>query len=235
MNTPPFRELRVVCPVFNESPETLKLLIAEWALRLDSLSIGWEWVFIDSSTRLDSRRALMRLCAQDARMRALRLPGKKHGAACHYGYRSLFRRSRWILQIDSDGQCPSEDFPLLWLNRKEGRHSFGVRRKRKDGLVRKAVSQGVRRYLRWATGIDHPDPNSPYRLLYCPKLERPLKLPPFELANIALALRLRRDSTFQPVGFRPRRDGRSSQRVADSARALAEFLRTPVLSRKEQS
>jgi len=222
------KELRVVCPVYNESAPCLRALVAEWEPVLLRHLTDWEWVFIDDgSTRPETTSALEEIARSRPCFRRLRIPNSGHGGACLHGYRTFCRDSRWLLQVDSDGQCRAEDFPTLWAARAEGWHQFGVRRAREDGWSRRLISQGIRIYLGLVTGGWHPDPNCPFRLLWCRHLEPHLAGMPFALVNIALALRLKDQSRFSPIGFHRRHDHRSSVRVLPALRALAEFARFP--------
>ena len=218
------KELRVICPVYNESEECLKALAREWEPVLDQCLSDWEWVFIDDgSTRPDTMRALAALVGGGSKFRCWRIPNSGHGRACVAGYKQFHGVSRWLLQIDSDRQCRPEDFSLLWKGRREGLHMFGVRRGREDGWSRRLISLAVRLYLWSATGIFHPDPNCPYRLLWTRDLSPCLERLNYSLANIALALRLFQDSRFCGIGFRARPDGQSSHNIRATLRALLEL------------
>ena len=222
-----YRELIVVCPVYNESGDSLRALVREWEEALDRELDDWEWVFIDDgSTRDDTRSALEAITRTRPRFCCLRTASHQgHGRACIFGYRSVCPRAHWILQIDSDGQCRPGNFPALWKGKADGFHQFGVRFRREDGRLRSWISLAVRLYLRLATGVWHPDPNCPFRLLYAPGLPPYLDGLPFNLANMALALRLTGVSRFCRIGFASRRTGRSSHKIVKSLASLWELRR----------
>ncbi len=223
------KELRIICPVHNEAAWSLRELVREWTPVLDEHLKDWEWVFIDDgSTAPRTLAALEQITLGDPRFQCRRLiVNRGHGQACVYGYREFHNTTRWLLQIDSDGQCRPKDFRTIWGQRVSGLHHFGVRRGRRDGGSRKIISLGVRLYLWLMSGTYHPDPNCPFRLLWCRKLGPHLSGLSHKLANLALALRLKPDSRFSPVGFLLRRCGQSSHNPARTIKALLEFL--PIL------
>ncbi|HNW44736.1 MAG TPA: glycosyltransferase [Elusimicrobiales bacterium] len=220
------RELIIICPVYNESAASLVALAGEWETVLENETRDWEWFFIDDGSSLEeTTAALRRIAACKPRFKLLRTANQGHGQACIYGYRTLSARARWLLQIDSDGQCRPQDFRRLWEDKLEGSHQFGIRRRRQDGRLRALLSLCIRFYLRLATGVSHPDPNCPFRLLYAPLLPPYLNGLQFNLANLALALRLRANTKFTDIGFARRRDGRSTHRVLKSIASILELRR----------
>ena len=218
------RELIVVCPVYNESAESLHALAREWEQVLDKHVGDWEWLFIDDgSTAQGTRDALDAIVAARPRFQVSRTPNQGHGQACLFGYRMTRPMTDWILQIDSDGQCRVEDFPPLWNARRPDFHQFGVRVRRDDGRLRRWISLGVRSYLWAATGVCHPDPNSPFRLLFAPILEGTLDALPYNLANMALSLKIADRSRFTPIGFAQRRQGASTHKFFASLKNILEL------------
>lgn len=218
------RDVIVVCPVYNEPGDCLLALAEEWEKTLDAHASNWEWVFIDDgSNDPGTREALREIAAARPRFKVWRTPNRGHGQACLFGYKMVRGLTRWILQVDSDGQCRVEDFPALWNARKERFHQFGVRATRDDGAARRWISAGVRLYLWALTGVRHPDANCPFRLLFAPGLDASLEELPYGLANMALSLRLFERSRFSRIGFARRRRGESTHRVLKSLRSLLEL------------
>jgi glycosyltransferase involved in cell wall biosynthesis len=218
------RELIVVCPVYNEPAASLFALAQEWEAVLDGLVGDWEWRFIDDgSSAEDTLAALRRIAADRPRFTVHRTANQGHGQACLLGYRLVRPLARWILQIDSDGQCRVSDFPALWAARRPEFHQFGVRVIRDDGRLRRWISAGIRMYLWAVTGVLHPDSNCPFRILYADRLEGALDDIPYALANMALALKIAGRSRFTRIGFAKRRQGASTHRFLRSLKNLLEL------------
>ncbi|MFM7375929.1 MAG: hypothetical protein ACKO39_12375, partial [Chthoniobacterales bacterium] len=138
------------------------------------------------------------------------------------------------MQIDSDGQCDPKYFAELWAKRHDYDVVYGKRAERRDGWKRVLATKLVRLVVRLASGADCIDANVPYRLMRTQNL-RPLvdSIPPdFDLANIALAMQLKRAKWREasvPIVFRPRAGGEASvplARFADKARELINHLKS---------
>jgi dolichol-phosphate mannosyltransferase len=159
-------------------------------------------------------------------------PNRGHGQTCLEGYRhSRMMGARYVLQIDSDGQCDPRYFSHLWRIREQFTVVYGVRTTRDDGLMRVVASKTLRLMIRLVCGVDCPDANVPYRLMKTDVVMRAVDRIPksFQLANVALAILLARDPScshgFVPIGFRARYGGEPSVKLSLFWRKAAELYR----------
>jgi glycosyltransferase involved in cell wall biosynthesis len=205
-------------PVYNEEA-SIAAVVDEWLPALRALGAEARLLAIDDGSR-DRTPAILRDLARvypelDVRTQA----NRGHGRACIEGYRGALRDgAEWVLQIDSDGQCDPAFLPAVWAARETSAVVLGLRVRRDDGWVRWLVSRVVSLAVLLGARVWLPDPNVPYRLMGRDALARALDGFPAEcdLANIALAARLKRSCGVRsvPIRFRQRRGGSSTLRPA---------------------
>lgn len=224
-------ELLVVMPVFNEE-ECLPSVLREWMGVLDRSSIDYRFLAIDDGSRDASAEILHAWKNGSAphRFEFISQANRGHGATCMQGYRSACNAGvPWVFQIDSDGQCDPRFFFSLWEMRHEADVVYGVRRKRFDGWKRIAASVLLRFVVRISSGAWCVDANVPYRLMRTENLLPLLDSIPFgfDLANIALAVQLRRAGWREavvPIVFRCRAGGEPSVPLKRFARKAVELF-----------
>ena len=160
------QELCVVVPVYNEAP-ILARVIEEWVAPLQAATSSLSLCLLNDGSTDGTRDVIERLAARHAFLRAVDKPNTGHGRTCLAGYRlAIESGARFILQIDSDGQCDPRDFPALWELRHHGPLVFGFRRVREDGRVRLVISRLTALGVWLAAGVWVRDPNVPYRLMH---------------------------------------------------------------------
>jgi glycosyltransferase involved in cell wall biosynthesis len=201
-------ELWVVVPVYNEGP-ALETAVREWAAAVQAICPGAVFCVVDDGSTDETAAVLDGLAAAFPALQVLRQANAGHGQACVNGYRAAVQAgARWVLQVDSDGQCDSRHFSALWQSRGHAAAVLGRRRRRQDGLVRTGISRALSLVIFTATGVWVRDANSPYRLMRADALAAALPRVPetVYLANILVALILQRAGgiTWIDVGFRPR-------------------------------
>lgn len=227
-------ELAVVLPVFNEA-RCIHAVLEEWTAALDRSAAGWRLLMLDDGST-DGTPAVLSSWLErlgPERMEVLRHDNRGHGQTCLRGYgRACELGVPWVFQIDSDGQCDAAFFPDVWAARESVGVVYGVRRTRLDGWRRVLASSLLRALVRVRAGVDCPDANVPYRLMRTDGLPEVLATIPgeFDLANIALAVQLRRAGWREAqvdIVFRPRAGGEPSvplRRFAVKAAELAAQL-----------
>jgi glycosyltransferase involved in cell wall biosynthesis len=201
-------ELWVVMPVYNEGPAAEKA-VREWTARVRAACPDAVVCLVDDGSTDATPVVLEGLAADIPALRLLRQRNAGHGQACANGYRAALQAdARWVLQVDSDGQCDSAYFERLWSVRDAAVAVFGRRRRRQDGLVRTVISRGLSMVIYAATGVWVRDANSPYRLMRADVLADALPRVSSDvyLANVLLALTLQAGPgiTWVEVGFRAR-------------------------------
>jgi Glycosyltransferases involved in cell wall biogenesis len=200
-------------PVYNEAT-AIRGVVEEWLPVLGGIR-GVLLVMDDGST--DGTSEILRELQQRHadRMEVIRHANRGHGQTVLEGYRTACDRGvEFVFQIDSDGQCDPKFFPEVWRLRKDFDVIYGRRVVRQDGWKRKVATWVVRLAVFCSTGVICEDANTPYRLMRAERLPDVVKrIPPtFDLANIALAVELKRARwrhASVPIVFRPRLAGES--------------------------
>ena len=185
----------MVLPIYNEQV-SLPLVVRDWFATLDRHAPDFLLLAIDDGSNDGTKRILDSLATECGdRLEVVSRPNRGHGQTCIEGYRvALDRKIRFILQIDSDGQSDPRYFAEFWKAREEHDVIYG-KRSRQDGLRRIFASCVLRVLLRLLTRVDCVDANVPYRLMNssaCADGIRSIS-PEFFLANIALAVALKRN------------------------------------------
>lgn len=210
-------ELMVVMPVYNEQASARKV-VTEFFTEIENWTEDFVFLALDDGSTDETPRVLERLREQfGARLEIVRQPNRGHGQTCLEGYRIAASRGiPHVLQIDSDGQCDPQYFFRFWRLRDKADAIYGLRTRRDDGARRMIASMVVRLLLLVAFRTVCLDSNVPYRLLRTEKVRACLDRIPadFSLANIGLAILLRRDPTcrhaYVPIHFRQRYGGEPS-------------------------
>ncbi len=210
-------ELLVVMPAYNEEA-AIEPVLREWCDAVCAQQIRAEFLLIDDGSTDHTAERVQALQSElKLPVELLRQENRGHGQTCLRGYRTALERDvPWILQVDSDGQCDPGYFAALWGKRAQADVVYGVRVRRDDGSQRKLASLVLRGTLLAASGVNCPDANTPYRLMRTRSIAPGLQtIPPeFFLANVALAVQLRRQPgvthDYLPIRFRARRGGTSS-------------------------
>jgi glycosyltransferase involved in cell wall biosynthesis len=175
--------------------------------------IDYELRAYDDGSPDDSLALLRERAAADPRLIVTSHSNVGHGPTLLRGYREA--RGRWLLQIDSDGELPSEPFLELWKGREGFDFGLGVRAYERRRASRRLVSLLARLTIRVAFGRGLRDPNAPYRLMRGSWLRDALRripessfAPNVLLAGLAIRDRIRVREVLVPA--RPRRAGASS-------------------------
>jgi len=225
-------ELAVIIPVYNEQ-DSIQKVIHEWILELDQACEHYTILAIDDGSRDNSLAILYELQKQyESRLMVITRPNRGHGQTCLEGYHHADKLgARFVFQIDSDWQCDPRYFPAFWNSRHQAVITSGVRKSRDDGWKRIIVTKTLRLMLLLAFRVDCPDANVPYRLMQTSAIQGAIRQIPtdFHLANVALAVLLRKDKSvthaFIPIGFRERYGGEPSVKLPLFGRKAIELYR----------
>jgi glycosyltransferase involved in cell wall biosynthesis len=198
-------ELAIVMPVFNEEASLTKV-VEEWLPHLQALQTSFKFYILDDGSRDQTPRLLRDLQKKYASViETFSHANRGHGQTCIAGYRiAIGAGARWILQIDSDGQCDPRYLKAFWQERSQHPLVFGYRQKRDDGFLRFLISRVVAFVCWMGLGVWVKDPNVPYRLMTAGKVEAVIsKIPPdFYLANILLSLLLQQQTKIYWIALR---------------------------------
>jgi dolichol-phosphate mannosyltransferase len=225
-------ELAVIIPVYNER-DSIQKVIQEWIQELEKWCQHFIIVAINDGSHDDSLAILRQLQNKiEKRLHVISRPNRGHGQTCLEGYQHAARLGAdYVFQIDSDGQCDPRYFSHFWHARDKSLVVSGIRTSRDDGWQRVVISKTLRSMLRLAFRVNCPDANVPYRLMQTDAIQNVVKQIPddFHLANVALAVLLKRDKsithTFIPIGFRQRYGGEPSVKPRLFGRKAIELYR----------
>jgi glycosyltransferase involved in cell wall biosynthesis len=201
-------DLWVIVPVYNEGAAA-GTAVREWYAAVRALCPDAVFCLVDDGSTDDTPAVLASVAAAVPAVRVLRQDNAGHGQACASGYRTALEAgARWVLQVDSDGQCDPAGFARLWSARDGQAAVFGHRRRRQDGLARTVISRALTLVVYASTGVWVRDANSPYRLMRADALADALPRVGRDvyLANVLVAVELEagRGITWVDVGFRRR-------------------------------
>lgn len=234
-------DLVVVIPVYNEQ-DSLPKVINEWVQELEKWCQHFVLLAIDDGSKDSSLEVLHQLQQFQPRLLVITRPNRGHGQTCLEGYQyAATLGAHYIFQIDSDGQCDPRYFHQFWQARHQAMVIYGVRTTRDDGWKRVAISKTLKLMLLLAFRVDCPDANVPYRLMETQAIQRVIRQIPgdFSLANVALAILLRRDKAFShrfiPIGFRKRYAGEPSVKPSLFGRKAVELYRNIQTMLNQQS
>lgn len=201
-------------PVYNEQASVRKVVM-EWFQEVENWTENFVFLAIDDGSKDGTLKLLKRLQEQlGPRLEIVSRENRGHGQTCLQGYRIAFERGiPFVFQLDSDGQCDPQYFFRFWRDRDNYDVIYGKRVRRDDGWRRVLASIVLKVSLWLWCGVSCVDANVPYRLMrtdaICNDLER--IGPDFDLANIALAVVLRKNKLIThfaiPIHFRERYGG----------------------------
>lgn len=226
-------ELAVVIPIYNEQ-DAIQKVIQEWIPAIEKWCPNFVILAIDDGSRDHSLAILQQLQTQfGTRLMIISRPNRGHGQSCLEGYHKAGELgARFVFQIDSDWQCDPHYFSVFWQLRNQALVVSGIRKSRDDGWKRMVVTKILRMMLLLAFRVDCPDANVPYRLMQTDRIQKAIRQIPvdFHLANVALAVLLRRDKsvthTYVPIGFRERYGGEPSVKLPLFGRRAVELYRS---------
>jgi glycosyltransferase involved in cell wall biosynthesis len=138
-------DLSLVIPVYNER-DNLSPLVGEIAASLRGAGFRYEVLMVDDGSTDGSAEALAALRRDHPELRVVRLARNAgQTAAMDAGFRRA--RGGVVVTLDADLQNDPADIPLLVRELEGWDAVVGVRRVRRDGLVRR-VSSRVANYVR---------------------------------------------------------------------------------------
>lgn len=139
--------LSVIIPLLNEE-EVLPILIAELRQALAAIPQRYEVILIDDGSTDGTPRELARIAEEWPECRVMRFPKNRgQAAALLAGMRAA--RGELLATMDGDGQNDPADIPRLLGSLDGADMVAGVRRRRRDSLLRRLMSRVANRVRRW--------------------------------------------------------------------------------------
>jgi len=211
-------ELAIVIPIYNEEA-TIAEVVAEWKAVFEQLEIQYCFILINDGSKDKTADILERIALENpGRAVVINKSNAGHGRTCRTGYDAAAGSEsvKWVLQIDSDGQCDPGYFFEFWKMREHADCVFGKRVQRDDGTARGITSKICKLGATLLGGRDMVDPNVPYRIMRKGTLANALQKIPasFDIHNVALTFTLKQEATvrweYVPIRFRDRKGGSNS-------------------------
>jgi len=159
------KELSVIFPIFNEQ-ETIKETLLEWRDTLDKLQINYEIILAEDGSTDNTKDILIDLLINNRDLFVSNIEDKKRGYANAIRSSVKIAKGKYILNVDSDGQCDPKDFINFWKKRSHLENSIiiGHRYNRKDSLQRLLMSKFFLILHRVLFFSRVKDPSCPYIL-----------------------------------------------------------------------
>lgn len=219
-------EITIVMPVYNEP--MVANVVDEWANMLKHCcgGNGYRMILVDDGCNPSTKQVLGELQKRPY-VKVLHQENKGHGAAiwAGYNYASNFN-TKWVFQIDSDGQVSARDFPKFWciaVTNHDMHAVLGYRTDRKDGAGR-LISTLVLRTVFYAHTRQWCDSNVPFRLIKADTLKHARldmqkvlenkHISAFDYTNIILTQWLVKNELshimWQPISFVQRKAGKNT-------------------------
>jgi glycosyltransferase involved in cell wall biosynthesis len=210
-------DLWVVAPVYNEE-SSIERFVEEWYGALRQAGSSFVFCLLNDGSTDATLSVLRRL---EERFPELMVIDKQNSGHCPTflaGYqKAVDAGARWVLQIDSDGQCDPRYFREFWSQRPLADAIYGVRRQREGEFGRKIISFFLAVLVFARTGRWIADPNVPYRLMRADVLKKTLGLMPpgVYLSNVFVAVIQSRQFGIMwvPIRFRARQGRPAGLRI----------------------
>ena len=157
------KKLSVIFPIYNEQ-NTIKRTLIEWKNSLDKLSINYEMIIAEDGSTDDTKQVLNSLLIKNKRRFVSNIKIKKRGYADAVISSVKIAKGKYILSVDSDGQCDPKDFTKFWKKRYLLTNSvmIGHRFKRNDTKQRLLMSKFFLLFHRILFFSNIKDPSCPF-------------------------------------------------------------------------
>lgn len=154
-------QLSVILPVYNEK-ETLGKVLKEWKKELELLNISHQFIICEDGSTDGTKELLSKIQKKYKLIINQKKERRGYGGAVIDGMKES--NSRYILSIDSDGQCDPADFEAFWQARKQADVIIGWRTARADALQRKIFSFFFKSAFKLMFPTSLHDPSAPFVL-----------------------------------------------------------------------
>jgi len=225
-------ELLVVMPIYNEEANIAGVL-QEWMPALEKTGVAFSILALNDGSRDHTAEKLAEMeKTYGDKLCVINKINSGHGLTCRMGYDiAAASKAKWVLQIDSDGQCNPEYFAEFWAKSEQADCVFGRRVSRDDGQARLITSWICSKASSLVCGQTLIDANVPYRLLRTEALRKALPYIPanFNIHNVALTVTLKRLGDqlrwdYVTIHFRDRQGGSNSIDLMKVAKMGADMI-----------
>ena len=162
MNYP---EISVIIPCYNEE-KSIQLMYDRLITSISSITVNFEFIFINDGSKDNSHFELIRLSKEDSRVNYINFSRNfGHQIAVTAGLD--YSTGSAVVIIDGDLQDPPEVIPEMYAKHKEGFEVvYGQRLKRNgEGFFKKITAKYFYRILKKITSVDIPVDTGDFRLI----------------------------------------------------------------------
>ena len=162
MNYP---EISVIIPCYNEE-KSIQLMYDRLITSISSITVNFEFIFINDGSKDNSHFELIRLSKEDSRVNYINFSRNfGHQIAVTAGLD--YSTGSAVVIIDGDLQDPPEVIPEMYAKHKEGFEVvYGQRIKRNgEGFFKKMTAKYFYRILKKITSVDIPVDTGDFRLI----------------------------------------------------------------------
>lgn len=152
-------DLAVILPVYNER-DTVEKVLQEWRKELNKYKIKYRFIICEDGSTDGTSQLLKKLQKKYQLVLNQVKYRRGYGKAVLDGIKSA--NSKYILNIDSDGQCHPKDFSKFWRNKDRADIVIGWRRKRADPWERKIYSFMFKMVFKLLFPAKIKDPSCPF-------------------------------------------------------------------------
>jgi glycosyltransferase involved in cell wall biosynthesis len=154
-------DLNIVLPVYNEV-NSIGRVLKEWSGAIDTLGINYEFIICEDGST-DGTKDLVKKLKDNYPIKLSQKESQRgYGKAVIDGIN--LANSRFVLCIDSDGQCDPNDFGVFWRNKDTSDVLIGWRTNRQDNILRKIYSGSFKIIFSILFSSELHDPSAPFVL-----------------------------------------------------------------------
>lgn len=153
--------LSIILPVYNEK-EIIEGVLKEWASILNKQNLKYTFIVCEDGSTDGTKELLIKLRGKYKIILNQTKERRGYGKAVIDGINGA--KSKYILCIDSDGQCDPADFVKFWKNKDIADILIGWRKKRADETRRKIFSNSFKAMFYILFPINIHDPSAPFVL-----------------------------------------------------------------------
>jgi len=154
-------DLNIILPVYNEK-ETIETVLKEWSKELEKYKMSYHFIVCEDGSKDGTKELLKSIKEKYNLILNQKEKRRGYGGAVISGIKTS--QSKYILCLDSDGQCDPDDFPKFWQIRDSTDVVMGWRRKRIDCVQRKIFSLFFKSVFMILFPTSIHDPSAPFVL-----------------------------------------------------------------------
>lgn len=204
------KELQIILPVFNEEKSITRVVKEIYSTIYHK--VPFEFIICEDGSK-DKTKEILKSLSNKYPMKLLLSDRRKgYSEAIINGFRTT--TAKFVLILDSDGQCDPRDFPKFWQKRQLADIIIGWRIQRNDHFQRKLLSYIYKQLHKLLFHTKIHDPSCPFVLIKQASLLKLLKYlgilkQGFWWEFIARSIQLKYRIYEIPVNHRPRLDGKT--------------------------